>query len=169
MSHEADKPLSSQGRARREAMLGDLQRRVRRHARARSIRSGVIACAALGALASLSVFLTPRAAPELAEMKGPPITPDAAPSTPRVQIVRTDPDVLARVTLPPSTGVLVRLTVHDAGAPSIERIDDDELIHVFAEMGRPTGLVRSEGRVWLTAEVAFGQPMPAGEDSAGSG
>jgi len=32
----------------------------------------------------------------------------------------------------------------------IRTIDDDELLDRLTEIGRPTGMIRSEGRVWLT-------------------
>ncbi len=32
----------------------------------------------------------------------------------------------------------------------IRTIGDDELLDTLAEIARPTGLIRSEGRVWLT-------------------
>lgn len=38
-------------------------------------------------------------------------------------------------------------------APSIKAINDDELIALLAEINRPTGIVRSEGRIWLTNPV----------------
>jgi hypothetical protein len=53
-----------------------------------------------------------------------------------------------------------------APAPRVERvsgdyrtglvkvIDDDELVLRLAEIDRPAGLIRTEGRVWLTSAVA---------------
>lgn len=35
----------------------------------------------------------------------------------------------------------------------IKTINDDELIALLAEIDRPTGLIRSEGRIWLTNPV----------------
>ena len=58
---------------------------------------------------------------------------------------------------PPPTAQAPRITVRV--------IDDEELLRVLAEIGRPAGLVRSEGRVWLTADVTdagFNRPSPPG-------
>ena len=32
-------------------------------------------------------------------------------------------------------------------------LSDDELLATLASMNKPTGLIRSEGRVWLTTDV----------------
>ncbi len=45
----------------------------------------------------------------------------------------------------------------------IRTIDDDELLLRLAEIDRPTGMIRTEGRVWLT-EAVIG---PAGDDHSG--
>jgi hypothetical protein len=36
----------------------------------------------------------------------------------------------------------------------VKVIDDDELVSRLAEIDRPAGLIRTEGRVWLTSAVA---------------
>ena len=38
-------------------------------------------------------------------------------------------------------------------APLIKTINDDELIALLTEMDRPAGLIRSEGRIWLSNPV----------------
>jgi hypothetical protein len=35
----------------------------------------------------------------------------------------------------------------------VKVIDDDELVQRLAEIDRPTGLIRSEGQIWLTGAV----------------
>ena len=45
----------------------------------------------------------------------------------------------------------------------IRTINDDELLLRLAEIDRPTGMIRTEGRVWLT-EAVLG---PAGNDDSG--
>jgi len=45
----------------------------------------------------------------------------------------------------------------------VKVIDDDELVLRLAEIDRPAGLVRSEGRVWLTAAVADAEIKTDGE------
>ena len=39
----------------------------------------------------------------------------------------------------------------------VKVIDDDELVLRLAEIDRPAGLIRTEGRVWLTSAVADAQ------------
>ncbi len=39
----------------------------------------------------------------------------------------------------------------------VKVIDDDELLGRLAEIDRPAGLIRTEGRVWLTSAVADAQ------------
>ncbi len=60
-----------------------------------------------------------------------------------------------------SPTVQVIRSAHRTGL--IRTIDDDELLVRLAEIDRPTGLIRTEGRVWLT-EVVVG---PAGGDDGG--
>jgi hypothetical protein len=43
-------------------------------------------------------------------------------------------------------------------------LDDEALLEELAAIGRPTGLVRAEGRAWLTANVA--NPPPDDEPTA---
>ena len=54
------------------------------------------------------------------------------------------------------TGPFRDITPPDA-APSeaitVRVINDDELLKLLADMGRPTGLVRTGGRAWLTTQV----------------
>ncbi len=67
------------------------------------------------------------------------------------------------------------VVVHDApDAPPVtpirvRTIGDEELLALLAEIGRPAGLIRSEGRVWLTSDVTDAalerhdqQPKPPG-------
>ena len=47
----------------------------------------------------------------------------------------------------------------------IQMVDDDELVALLAQLDRPAGIVRSEGRIWLTnavtdAELGLTAPPP---------
>lgn len=56
-----------------------------------------------------------------------------------ITIVRTDPNILERYALPPTS--------------KIETISDEILLNSLASLGRPTGLIRYDGRVRLTKDV----------------
>jgi hypothetical protein len=45
----------------------------------------------------------------------------------------------------------------------VKVIDDDELVLRLAEIDRPAGLIRTEGRVWLTSAVVDAQIETGGE------
>ena len=147
--------LSESGARRREEMLPrmlDEAGRLRR--RRQTVRAGgaALACALL-----LGVFLRFNPLPGLLPEEGAapreivenPRTPavesprdDAAPQpTPHkfVQIVETDPSLLAKYLLPMANESRVRI------------LSDDALLAELAALGRPSGLVRSGGRVWVVA------------------
>ncbi len=178
-AHEsgAYEQLSSAGCARREAMLDDLRAEVvtrgaqRRRARARNRAIGVSSLG-LVIIAAAVVALTVRTP---APGPGAPIneprahndplpTDEAAPPRPThqrsqvlilqlvidpdrtpIRIVQVEPGVARRF----STATRAR----SGALPQILYLNDAELLTTLAAAGRPTGLVRSEGRVWLTASV----------------
>lgn len=153
--HTNHDELSERGCARRDAMLAELSPLVRRAARARRVRSGATAAAALLAIVSLGFLIPSTFTPHHPEQAAvdPPIEPAS-----RIEIVSTD------------AGVLDRLAWSaPSGASRIERISDEELIFVLAEMGRPAGLIRSQGRVWLTAVVTDGDLNPDPPNTSNSG
>lgn len=140
MTNEPNFKLTEQGRQRREDMLVELTPRVVRAARARRIRSGAGAAAALLLVASLSIIV--------------PISADLARNT---QLVSAEP---AHESRPPAiqiiqtdASVIRRLSARDDPTPRVQRISDEELIFDLAAIGRPSGLVHSQGRTWLTAKV----------------
>ncbi len=148
MNDDSNHELSQSGRQRKGQMLADLTPRVRRVARARQVRAGVLASAALIALASLSILIIPGGKPQT--IAGIDPAQPVEPLPPIIQVVRTDPTVM------------VRLAVRTGESPSqIKRITDDELLLALAEMGRPTGMIHSQGRTWLTAKVTGDQRNPA--------
>jgi hypothetical protein len=145
--------LSLEGARRREEILqhaaGALQRR-RMRRRGRQIAAA--GAAALIALAA-AVYVLPREghaphAPiaELPERSAPPAPRQADDASPvparslRVVVVHNDPTILERSRI-------------SGNARPVVHIDDDELLHLLAEAGRPEGLIRAGGRVMLTSEV----------------
>ncbi len=61
---------------------------------------------------------------------------------------------------PGHAGLTVQVLRHAPRTGLIRTIDDDELLLRLAEIDRPTGMIRTEGRVWLTQAVIG----PAGDD-----
>ena len=116
--------------ARRDAMLGDLVATMERLHRRRRIRRRLVTSAAVLALAAGSTWL-------IASQQTTPVTPAED------RVVTTPAE---------SNGPIIRrVGLHRTGR--IHSVDDDELIARLAEIDRPTGLIRSEGRVWLTESV----------------
>ena len=116
--------------ARRDAMLGDLVVTMERLHRRRRIRRRLVTTAAVLTLAAGSTWL-------IASQRTTPVMPD------QDRVLPTPPGS--------NVPIIRRVGLHRTGR--IHSIDDDELITRLAEIDRPTGLVRSEGRVWLTESV----------------
>jgi hypothetical protein len=110
--------------ARREAMLPELIAAMKRHHCRRRFLRRLQSAAALVLVAVAGASIARHRAPAEPD-------PIAAPAGPSIVVVGQDY----------RTG-LVRV------------IDDDELVRRLAEINRPAGLVRAEGRVWLTGTVA---------------
>lgn len=144
-------PLSAAGLARRDAMLAELRGEVVRAAMRRRRRRaltyvagatlGVAAIAITIAIAVRAPVATPPGPSPLAN-GGPSAGANAEVSLPPIQLVRNDPSR--------TVNWIVRNADVDM---STVRIDDAELLRDLAEAGRPTGLVRSQGRVWCTEPV----------------
>lgn len=144
-------PLSAAGRARRDAMRDALSAQTVRTARVRRTRRRAAGATLLVLIAAGAAYLIlPRTGP--APHVPPIATDDRAPidSAPRaepsmrIQIVSAgmDPERLAAITV--------------ATTPDLARyaIDDDALLGLLDEAGRPTGIARTpDGRVWLTSNV----------------
>jgi len=165
--------LSAAGEARRERMLGDLSAVVRRSGRRRAALRRTRAAGAYALLLLLVaspvlvlLSLSPRHGggriieyPPDAFLE-PPLAPapPPEPQAPAFEIVRTNPsDYLAAL-------VYTRVDL-DALA-----MDDKELVHDLRAAGRPTGLMRIDGRVRLTAPVTDAElfPKPAPQPPGGS-
>lgn len=151
--------LSHDARRRAEAMLpsltGELRRSVRRRAARKRAATAAFAFALLATgvlVATLSVRSTPLAAPspEGTVVVAPP--PEAAPSlieivrtndAPMIEVIRGAPDGAALASVYATTRVDLASIL----------VNDTELLDLLDSIGRPTGLVRAGGRVWLTAAV----------------
>jgi len=151
--------LSPLGSARRGEILERLysaqRSRLRRRTAARSaaIAAPVIALAATVLI--VQAGRTPSApaspipgpspiahvSPPAPLIPSPPVIESSPPESliARVEWIQTDPDILARYAVAPPP------------PPPDTYIDDDALLTLLAQAGRPTGLIRTQGRVILTS------------------
>lgn len=147
--------LSASGRARREAMLGELEAaldaRVRRR---RIIRAGGLAIL-IGSAGVLALMAMPPSAPSSG---GQPVAQGAGTSpaglTMRyasLRVVETDQAILER----------------NGEGGRIVQIDDERLLDGLRALGRPTGLIRTRGTVVLTADIGVKPEPPEGSPSSG--
>lgn len=157
--------LSEQGLARREALLSTLQERVvvegRRRRRRRA--AGRIAVGGVGLAAIAIVVGILMNQPSGSRSAGPRIAsgPVESPGVPSSEggrdfadadaDVAADGPLIARVETDAS--VVDRFRVDRRARVSEFAISDEALLDSLAAMGRPAGMVKSEGRVWLTASV----------------
>jgi hypothetical protein len=126
---------------RRERMLNELIVAMRRHHRRRRLaRSSAAWGLVLAVAAGTWIVRAQQAAQPPAPLRGGDPPRLAARWAPHVVHVRGDY----------RTGL-------------VKVIDDDELVLRLAEIDRPAGLVRSEGRVWLTTAVADAEIEADGE------
>jgi hypothetical protein len=122
--------------ARRETMLPGLIAAMKRHHRRRRIRRRIGAAGALVLVAAGGAWI----------VRG------QAPAQP------------GRTVRPPAP--LIPVVGQDYRTGLVRVIDDDELVRRLVEIDRPAGLIRTEGRVWLTSAVADveietdGEPEP---------
>ena len=126
--------LSAAGAARRAGMLPVLMREAVLRGRRRVAWRGA-AAATLAAGLLVASLVPPHS----------PAPPAAVPGV-RIEIVRDDPGILARLA-PPSPPV-----------PPETWVDDDQLLSLLASAERSTGLIRTSGRVILTAAVTDALP-----------
>ena len=121
--------LGHQRAARRETMLPELIAAMKRHHRRRRIRRGLGAVGALVLAAAGGAWI----------VRAPQEIRPAWPDDPVRKVEAPRPRV-ERVAGGYRTGLV---TV----------IDDDELLMRLTKIDRPAGLIRTEGRVWLTGAV----------------
>ncbi len=139
--------LSAQGEARRAAMLRVLDGAMRRRniGRAAGRASAAIAGVA-GAVAIAWVGMAPRTAP-------PPPVAEAIGSRPMVAMIATDPTILDRLAVP-------------AGELSARTITDSQLRILLADLGVPTGFIRTGGRVILANDIGPKDGEPNNDSSS---
>lgn len=145
--------LSAAGAARRERMLADVSRAAgARRARRVVVRAAAVCVIACGVMAAAWVGTrggattgSVRGGAEIAGAGEHRAAPAAAVreeiaerSAIRVEVVSVDPRIIER---------------YAAAAPNVENVSDAELVRLMQEMGKPTGIVRTNGRVMLTADL----------------
>lgn len=152
MIDDVNSVLSAKGTQRRSRMLAELQSDMRRVHRARRIRRRATATLATAMVMALVVlpwqFRKHPSSNGTREIAAEPTTSEpinASPLLPpgasaMILRVQTDPTVLDRY--------------RAASRPRAVALDDEALLVALADLNRPAGLIRSEGRAWLTAAVA---------------
>ncbi len=140
--------LSERGRLRRNAMLSVLQSAVVQEGRRRRVRRFAVRGATTAAVfAAAGVFLI--------NSWVTPTTPNEIPEDRRLEFISI-------VQVPP--GVLERYIVSTDVDSADYIIDDDDLVATLSAIGRPTGLIRSEGKTWLTESVTDAALAPPAEE-----
>lgn len=163
--------LSTEGLARKRAMLDDLQATVRRRGHRRTaaraaagvasvalVVTGAVVAARSGGTAPTHTTPTPaptiahnEPTPETHNPSAPSPTPAAddtpTPTTPRILYVRNDPTALERYAAPK---VPTR----------VELLTDSELLAALKANGMPAGMIKTDNRVRL----AFHNVPPAGDN-----
>jgi hypothetical protein len=143
---------------RADAMLPALQRELARGIlRRRALSRAIGACAIvllLGGGIVAAMLTTGRSgAPTLpTPLAGATLAP-AEQTAVRIEIVRSmDASSIEIVRDSPRETIIAMHTNPSVDLASIS-VTDHELLDLLNEIGRPTGLVRANGRVWLTAAV----------------
>ena len=150
-SFDSPNDLSDSGRARRDAMLPLLEAAVVREGRRRRVRRSVargVATAALFILVGVALVNTWPTSHRPGGLRddltdGPP--------DPLITIVQIDPGALGRYTF-----------IADID-PGDYIVDDKEFVAALAAIGRPAGLIRSEGKIRLTHAVTDAELTPPTE------
>lgn len=135
-------------RLRADLIIAMRSHHQRRRIRRRSLATAfLMICAGTVALLMLGRNYMPPAPPVASEIESSssptglpqpfPVATESRHSI--ITIVRTDPDILERYVMRPSF--------------KIETISDETLLASLASIGRPTGLIRYDGRVMLAKDV----------------
>jgi hypothetical protein len=134
-----DLELSHEGTQRRESILAlarDLARQ-RRHRRRRVVASAISGSLVLVMIVTtMSVLRHAQPPKKLADVSRPlVVVPAIAPPPSSVTIIRlqTDPSITSRLALVPAQR-------------DWRKLDDDELLRVLADAGKPSGLIEFDGR-----------------------
>ncbi len=143
-SFDPSDQLSDGGQMRYETMLPHLQLAVvregrRRHVRRVALRVGATVSLVIVSGAALFSGLPDRTRTRVVDTGlRPPAEGDWPPS---ISIVRTKP------------GVVQRMAAASRIDPDDYTLDDRQLVAMLAAIGRPSGLIRSQGRTRLTHSV----------------
>lgn len=156
--HEHDQRLSPQGLRRRDEIRESISKRLpaiaaRRKARRRAFRGSLAAALLLTAGAAVVMVGRSPSAPITAPT--PPIVEAPLPVEPQRSAI--DYAVVQSTPVDPSVYLET-----DTEAINAMVISDDELLRELASIGRPAGLVRMNGGVRLTRDVA--DPVDLSED-----
>ena len=148
MNEHGRTQLTPDGEARREAMLDELVDAMQRVHHGRRVRRRVG-----------STFVVLGVSAVVAWTVGSQLT--GLTSEPR-ELVREDQPEPVRDDTPADRSIW--RDVHRTGL--VRTVGDDELVTLLAQLDRPTGIVRSEGEIWLTnavtdAELGLTPPQPA--------
>ncbi len=164
--HDRTPALSEAGEARRDAMLVELQRTMRRRQERLSAVRRTCGTGLLVILLGIAIFLqsrppapSPAPTPQIVELP-PGIAPEQPEPRSRIVRIDTDADVVSRYAITPTLRPDVMLTSQDGYLANVIYVDDSTLLDLLDEMGRPTGIVRMDGRITLTNAVT--DPMPMG-------
>lgn len=163
---EPAEPLSREGAARRDAMLGELDAAMRRRNVVRTGRRGAavlvpvlaVACGVLMWGQSPGGGPAGKMVPKSGHVAaGPAPGAPVASSYEFIRIVETDPGVMERYRAGPAVG-------------EFQVITDDELQSLLASVGRDTGIVRTGGRVILATDLIppTQEPGEPGRDPSSS-
>lgn len=147
--------LSPAGTQRREQMLAELTGQMRTiHHRRRTRRSLVLAgcvvitgASIVGAIWLVSVDHRARAVEQLVngtDVSKPLVVEQESQEIVVVRMIQTDPTIVERWRAHPTQQCVM--------------VDDDELLDDLAAADKHAGLIRSQGRVWLTQDVATPTP-----------
>ncbi len=123
MIDQNNKHLSPDGEARKDEMLSQLVGQMKHIHNARRVRRRIVYTFSLVIVCAITVWVV------------------------SLQYLNPQPTIFAERSTGKGTNI------EQPKAPSIKAINDDELIALLAEINRPTGIVRSEGRIWLTNPV----------------
>lgn len=152
----ADAPLSAVGAARRERMLKDLTDGMHRLHRARRTRRRAAAIIVPALLLTIGVLVWLGSSPTNPQPGSGALTLDHKPQGSELPAIPEPKAPVMIVTRVRSTDLpLDQFRVRTAtSAASAEILSDNELLTALAAIDRPTGLVRSGDRAWLTRSVA---------------
>jgi hypothetical protein len=148
-----DPILTPAGRERRDrieaiAVRAALARRTRRRAvRAAAALMTAVAAALAIRIARPGPHDQPRPLPPLARL--PRDEPAARPAPVATSEPTSVPAPVAITFVPTDPSIVDRLRAEPAGPPRWQAIGDRELLDALVAAGRPTGMVRAGGRVYL--------------------